>query len=216
MAEVKQMNDPVADQLRSQYPSNSRMVQPSQQQKMEKVQGVTKGRAIFQQDSLGMKIKKMFFPGDIRDIKGYALNNIIIPSLKNGVLALVELTLFGQVRRSNGGYSPSRTNYTYVSSNPQRQTVAQTQASVNQSDRANHNFQNIIFESYQDAEDVIETMVDLLNKYGRVTVAQFYDLARLECDWASENWGWTSFQRLETRAVRGGYIIDVNQPILLR
>ena len=215
MAEIKSFKDPVAEQLRSQYPSNSKAPQPLQPQN-ERVQPVVKGKALLQKDSLGVKIRKMFFPGDIKDIKGYALNNIVIPSLKNGALAIFELALFGQVRRGSGGYSQGRTNYTYVSSNPQRQTVAQAQASMSQSARATHNFQNIIFETYQDAEDVISTMIDLVDRYGRATVAQFYDAANLEADWAAENWGWTSFQRLETRAVRGGYIIDVSQPILLR
>ena len=216
MAEVK-MNDPVADQLRQQYPSNSlterkAMNQPKKT-KREKIAKVTSGKVSLQKEPLGVKIKKMFLPGDVKDIKSYALNQVIIPGVKNGVLSLLELAFFGEVRRRISGGSPNRTNYSYISSN---NVPIQTRAqSVSQRDRATHNFQNILFTDCQDAENVISTLLDLIDRYGQATVADFYDAAGFEAEWTDDHYGWKSFQKLEARRVRDGYVIDVQPPIYL-
>lgn len=214
MAEVK-INDPVADQLRSQYPSNSltQKVKPQELQR-EKVKPVVKGGAVLQQKSLGEKVKDMFSLGDIKDIREYAVKQVIIPGIKTGVLALVEMALFGQVSRRSGTYWNQRTNYSYISSGGQR--IDNSRPSISQKDRAAHNFQNIIFATYQDAEDVVSTLLDLIDRYGSVTVADFYDAAQIEADWAAQDWGWTSFQKLEPRRIREGYIIDMQPPVYLK
>lgn len=213
MAEVK-LNDPVAEQARQRLPSNSITAnRPMEPKSVEKVKPVVKGKAIVQKDTFGKKLWKTFVPTDLKDIRTHAVNQIIVPGLKAAALSLIELALYGSVgnRRSVSG-GAQRTNYSYISSGGQQPNSP----TITQRDRATHNFQNIIFATYQDAEDVITTMMDLVDRYNRLTVAQFYDLAGLESDWASENWGWTSFQRLETKAIRGGYIIDVSQPVLLK
>lgn len=159
----------------------------------------------------------MLIPGDLRDIRKYAVESIIVPSLKNGALALVELALFGTVNRRIVGGSPGtqqKTNYTYISSGGQAAPVS---PSITQRDRATHNFRNVTFAKYEDAEEVISTLLDLVSRYGSARVYDFYSAAGIpDDDWASVNWGWTKFQRLETRAVPGGYVIDISQPTLLK
>ena len=211
MAEVKLSNDPVANQLRQQYPSNSITAQP-QEPKREKVEPVVKSKTIIQKESLGARLKKAILPGDIKDIKHYALHNVIIPGLKSGCLALIEMAFYGQVRGNRGVNVNQRTNYSYSSTSSSQYS----RQPVSQRDRASHNFSNIIFETYSDAEDVISTLLDILDRAGAVTVADFYEASGQTPDWADVDWGWTRFQRLEPRAIRGGYIIDVTPPILLR
>lgn len=211
MAEVK-YTDPVADQLRQQYPSNSKINSPSAQaqpKQREKLQPVVSGKAAIQKESFGEKVKKMFVPADVKDMKSYALNQLIIPGIKSWIISMIELAFWGQTRRSS---KPGQTNYSYISSSQNYQSPAP----MNQKDRATHNFRNIIFESYDDAEAVIGTLLDLVERYGAATVADFYDACGQESDWASENWGWRSFQKLNSRAVRGGYVIDIQPPILLK
>lgn len=208
MAEVKLVND-----LSEKYPSNSRTTPPKKDPpQREKVQPVVKGKTSMQKPSLGEKIKKLLLPGDIKDMKEYAINQVIIPGLKNGALALIEMAFFGQVRRNYVNRNNNQTNYNYISNNQQKIS----QPTMSQRDRATHNFTNIMFESYQDAEDVISTMLDILDRAGAVTVADFYEAAGYNPSWADVDWGWKGFQKLESRAIRGGYIIDVTPPVYLR
>lgn len=223
MAEVK-LNDPIADELREQYPSNSRVARPiviGQEQKegnskpKERIKPVVTGKATLQKESFGEKFKKAVLPGDIQDIKSYIWKQLIIPGVQTSIIATMEMLFFGQTsRRSFGGPTRSNqtTNYSYISSSgsPYRS------AAISQRDRATHNFRNIVFESAQDAEDVISTLLDLIDRVGYATVADYYDCAGIQAEWADENWGWKNFRRLESRRVRDGYIIDMEPPTQLR
>lgn len=93
MAEVK-YTDPVADQLRQQYPSNSKIAPPpapAQPKQREKLQSVVSGKAAIQKESFGEKVKKMFVPGDVKDMKSYAINQLIIPGIKSWIISMIEL-----------------------------------------------------------------------------------------------------------------------------
>lgn len=204
--------DQLAKQLREQYPSNSKIHRhPAQND----VQPVVKAPTQVVQETLGEKIKKLFMPANLKDVGKYAFENVIIPNAKIGLLSIVEMALFNRV--SNNYFRPSqnvnnRTNYSYVST----QGLRPQQLAINDRDRAIHNFRNILFASYQDCEDVIGVMLDILERDGRVTVATFYQLCQQQPDWEDQNWGWTQFQKLESRAVREGYVIDMTPPIRLK
>lgn len=217
MAEVKLTTDPVANQLREKYPSNS-YASKNQPQKAEreKIQPVVKSTVMLQKETVGEKIKKMFLPGDIKDIRTYAVNQVIIPGIKTGILAVLELMFFNRVSgRSMGQYKPTGTNYAYISSNQSR-VFQPSRPSMDPRDRATHNFRNVVFATYQDAEDVISTLLDLVDRCGVATVADFYEACNLESDWASVDWGWTSFQKLESMRTRDGYVINIQPPVQLR
>lgn len=221
MAEVK-IDDPMANELRSQYPSNSRIAKPivigqekdAESTKRERVKSVVSGKAALQKETFGEKLKKTFLPGDIQDIKSYIWKQLIIPGIQASILSTIEMLFYGQAsRRSFGGSVNNRqTNYSYISSNGSSIRPSY----ITQHDRATHNFRNIIFESAQDAEDVIGTLLDLIDRTGLATVADYYDAAGIQAEWADENWGWKSFKRLESRRVRDGYIIDMEPPIQLK
>lgn len=217
MSEVK-LNDNIAEELKQRYPSNSVLTKREQRPEKEKVKPVVeKGAAVLQKESLGQKVKKMFMPSDVKDVKKFVVEQVLIPGIKDGVIAVVELMFYGRTSRRIGGGlgQQTRTNYSYISTSGQQ--IGQPQSmQISQKDRATHNFKNVIFKTYQDAEDVISTLLDLVDRYGAATVADFYDAAGIEADWAAEDWGWRSFNKLESRRVYEGYVIDMPQPIYLK
>lgn len=210
MAEVK-MNDPIADQLRQQYPSNSisHRLKPEEPER-EKITPVVSG-ATLQKDSFFTKIKKIFLPKDIRDAKNYILKQVIVPGIQGGIIAMFEVLFYGQATRRPpiGGYSTQRTNYNYISSQVSRSPIP------TQAERNSHNFQWALFQSYEDAENVVSSMLDILDRYGSVTVAEYYELCGVRAEYPDEDWGWIKFRRLEPRKVREGYVVDMEPPVLL-
>lgn len=209
MAEVKVV-DTVADQLRQQYPSNSKVSKP--QEEREKVESVVTGKAVLQKKSFWDKVKTNFFSKDIKDMKSYFLKQIVVPTIQGGVIAMFEMLFYGQARSRppiGGYYTNQRTNYNYVSSQltrPLGPTVA---------DRSAHNFQWARFESYEDAENVISSMLDRIDRYGYVTVAEYYELCGVRAEYTDEGWGWTKFRKLEPRRINEGYIVDMEPPVML-
>lgn len=213
MAEVKLSED----EMNAKYPSNSIV---GRKQEKESVQPLVKGNTAVQKESLGKKFKRMIMPGDIRDAKSYVLNQIIIPGLKNGALAAMEMIFFGRVSGkfytgpSNTISQNNRTNYSYISSSGARIDTRPTTMGRNQ--RETFSFHNVTFSSYDDAKDVVEFMLDYLDRNKVVCVGDFYTLCKIQTEYTDYDWGWRSFQRLNVKADRDCYYIDMQPPVYLK
>ena len=87
----------------------------------------------------------------------------------------------------------------------------------------NYNTQNcfsfsaddIIFESRKEAMQALDSMEDILDTYGFVTVADMYDMAALPAPYTSNKYGWTNLNNAEVVRVRMGYKINLPKPTLL-
>lgn len=210
MAEVKIDKN----SLKEKYPSND-IVKEKQLVPESKART---SRVTMEKDRLGVKIRKIFVPGDIKDVSSYLLNNILVPGVKNAVLGMIEIAFFGRTTGWRGMNDRSNpTNYSYISNNQK----TQYSPSVSSRDRMTNNFSNIRFtgpNAYQEVEDVISTLLEYVDRYGQATVADFYGLCGIgadQIDQMDRRWGWKGFRKLEPRAVRDGYIIDVQEPIQL-
>ena len=59
-------------------------------------------------------------------------------------------------------------------------------------------------------------MDELLETYKMVTVADFYDLVGVTCDYTDNNYGWTSLRSAEVVRVRDGYIIKLPRALPIK
>ena len=77
---------------------------------------------------------------------------------------------------------------------------------------------DVIFKTRKDAEDAVDQMLECVQTYYHVTVADLYDIAELECDYKAASYGWTSespFTHDAVKRVRNGYMIKLPQPVEL-
>lgn len=212
MAEAKIQSDPTI------YPNNS-ITARTKQEEREKIESVVKGKAAKQKETLGRKFKRLFMPGDIKDARTYIIEQVVIPGLKNGALAAVEMIFFGQVsgrfqQRPGATNRNNQTNYSYISSAGAR--VGDRGLSMPRTKRESFSFQDIWFESYDDAVAVVEAMVDILDRLGVVAVGDFYTVCGIETEYTDYDWGWRSLTKLEPRRIRDGYTIDMTPPVYLK
>ena len=56
---------------------------------------------------------------------------------------------------------------------------------------------------------LISKMDEIIDTYGIVTIADFYDLAGVTGDYTTNNYGWTNIRSAEVVRVRDGYIIKM-------
>lgn len=199
------------------------------------VQPVASGKV--KKKSIGTKVKETFFTADLPDVKGNIVNEILIPSAKNMVLdavrsitnsiaGTVELTLFGKITRGSdrgyhGGSIGNRIRYEDAYRGGARRELTNTQ-------RATFAIDEIIFEGVdvvngiernarQQAQAVIDSMIDHIEMYGRATVHDFYDFCGVTTrDYTESTYGWRSFGEARAEAIAGGrYIIVCPRPIYL-
>ena len=81
-----------------------------------------------------------------------------------------------------------------------------------QSEKAFHhkseNLSNIVrvieFDSANDANDVLSYMIDSVEQYGLVTVADFYELSDVASKFTDHQFGWTNLDGVRVVPIRGG------------
>ena len=72
------------------------------------------------------------------------------------------------------------------------------------------NCDDIAFETRKDAEQVLTTMADTIEKYGVVTLADVYDIAGIsEPSYATSKYGWWSVDAGQVVRCRDGYYIKL-------
>lgn len=200
------------------FPSNSETkrrpkTEYAQEVKKEKQVAVVKGKAIKQKKSLGKKFSEAFLGEDSKSVGDYIFHDVIIPAIKStlsdAVSGGIEMLLFGERRSGSRNYSRngSKTYTSYSSYYGGRDRDRDR----SRGSRARHDFDDILFESRGEAEDVLSHLVDLTIDYGVASVADFYDLSGIESQFTDNKYGWTNLRDACTDRVSNGYIIRLPQ-----
>ena len=175
--------------------------------------------------TFGEKIKRSFVKEDLKDIRDYLIFDMIIPNLKEAAFN----TLIGTVAQIFGVSAPTR-SFRAVSrpgygGNIRRLTPHERQyrdynsiQNQNQifSSRDNYDryyVNDFEFDFKEDAESVLEQMMDICDTYGWVSVAKFFEIADPEGTVAGRNaytnndFGWRNIDGSTVKFDGSGYII---------
>ena len=155
------------------------------------------------------RFKDTFIAEDTHNVKDYVVNDLVIPTIKNLVVDLVqnsvEMLILGGRRGTRNGRSTTDT----VSFRDYGRYSRNDRYSEPRSSRRNFDYDDIVFSTRADAESVLDQMQFILDKYQIVRVADLYDMCELTAPFTSNNYGWTSLARARVSQVRGGYIIEL-------
>ena len=81
--------------------------------------------------------------------------------------------------------------------------------------RTGYDFDDIILDSRGEAEDVLSRMDELIDNYGIVSVADFYDLCGITGSYTDNKYGWTDIRSAQVVRVRDGYKIKLPRALPL-
>lgn len=178
---------------------------------------IVNGAVKVREETAAQKIFSTFFAKDIADVKTHLIYDVLIPELKDTLYSLfnngLQMWLYGGTRSKKTGPGSISVNYRgcYTGNQPGRPAQ-----SNNQTDRRGMNFDNVEFERIQDAEGVLEQMVDILEQFGSVSVADFCEMANIQDEYTDRRYGWTNLATAEVRRMSGGgYYIKFPKAILL-
>ena len=141
----------------------------------------------------------------------YIGKEIIMPSVKdlsyNAIQSLASSLLYGQdgqpPRTNSYSTRPAsqRTNYQGAyGSRPQTAPTAKPK-SVRQ------DVDDYILETRQDAVMVLESLIDQCERYGSVSIADYYDLVGVDSTYTQGKYGWSDLSRARVITNRHGFTI---------
>lgn len=181
----------------------------------EKIIPVVKGKATVKKKNVLEKASDTFLAQDFKTVGATVLSDVIIPSLKDGIVECVktgiEMLIYGEARPRKSGVNTvlsgiGRTSYDKYfgskSSGLKASSIVDKQHSLNDI---------IEYETFQDAEEVKEHMIDYLATYNFVSVADYKDFSQVdEYSWTDHNWGWRDLSTAYVQRIgKDRYIIKL-------
>jgi hypothetical protein len=205
-----------AKALRASYPSNSKKSKDEvaiPKPKLDKLEGVS---AVKQKAPLGPRLRAAFTGDDARSIGDYLLFDVALPAIKTTLFDIISgganRALFGPnsgIRQNN---NRGRINYNQISNSSGSRDEPRI---LSARDKATHNFDNIILGTRQEAELVLSTLIDTVERYDFAVISDLYDLVGVTGSFADDKWGWFDLRGSNIVPVRGGFILQLptTQPI---
>lgn len=186
------------------YPSNSdRSKEGSASHGERKVEKVVTGNVKQKKNMNARKLGALFVPGDVASVKDYILMEVIVPSVKRAITDVVcngISMLLGEPSRSKPESRAAKVSY--------RSYYDDDRRSYNQPRAAQaYSYDDIIFETRGDAEEVLYRMEELLDRFEVVSIADLFDMAGISCNYTDNKYGWTNLRGAKVDRVSDGYII---------
>lgn len=157
------------------------------------------------------KFKDVFLMSDVKKVKNYIFMDVLVPALKTAVKDIitegVNMLLYGDSGRTKGSnISASRTSYSR-SIDPVVNTGYPNQSSA-PIDRYDT---RLITE--QEARNVLQCMIDIIQQYGVVRIADLNELMSLSGKFTDNNYGWSYITIDMYMGVRDGYLLRLPKPM---
>lgn len=182
----------------------------------KKVEKVVKGVVKTKKKSQIHKFTDIFVAEDIRDVKTYLIDDLLIPSIKNTILDLIVEGATIIFKGEPGRNRKSGSSVDYVSYRRYADRDRRDDRHRDTRTRTSYGFDDIILESRGEAERVLTRMDELIDTYGFVTVADLYDLVGKTCNYTDNKYGWTNLSSAETVRVRGGdYMLRLPRAVVI-
>ena len=215
------------------YPVNShksRVREPAKKTTVEKqderrTEKVISGHAITQKKGIFKRMTESFLGEDSRSIGEYIVQDVLILAAKRMICDAVgwggaaEMILFGDRNIGKGsrrdGGRGTHTSYGSYYKDTRDGRTDSGRRNISREARSKHDFDEVIFETRGDAEEVLFSLSELIVDYGEATVRDFYDFAGISASFTDEKYGWTDLRGVRVRPLRTGYAIDLPRTKLL-
>lgn len=151
------------------------------------------------------KLTDIFISEDAKNVKSYIINDMIVPTVKKIIVGSIDMLLNGGEATYSGRKTTSKVSYNrYYDDRRDDRRDDRPRA------KTRFDFDEIVFDSRAEAEAVRRQMIDTIQEYGVVTVADMYDMAELTQPFTSNRYGWYDIRGAETVRLRdGGYVIKL-------
>lgn len=190
--------------------------------KNENEKSKLKGKVTIKNPSFGEKLKRSFVKEDLHDIRDYVVFDIVLPSIKSAIFN----TIVGTAGQIFGISVPSNT-FRFSNGYNGRQILTQHERkyrdfnSIQREDRSmiklnrydRFYVSDFEFEYQEEADSVLEQLMDICDSRGWVSVAKFFEIADPDGTiegknvYTNNNFGWKEIDNASVKFNGEGYVI---------
>lgn len=168
----------------------------------KKVEKVVKGTVKTKKKGEISKFKELVISEDASNVKSYILMDVLIPAFKKAVSDIVtngiDMILYGETGHSKRNSRTSTVSYRdYYDRKDDRR--------YDRPRSIGYTYDDIILESRGEAEEVLDSLCDLIETYQIASVADLYDLVGETPEYTDNKYGWTNLRNADVERVRDGY-----------
>ena len=147
---------------------------------------------------------------DGRNVASYIFGEVLIPALKKAISDVVtngiDMLLYGEsgkTKKSPG----SRISYNSIYDGTKSRSVSRYSTV--------YDYDDVIIDNRGEAEEVLARMDEIIDRYGVVSVLDFYDLVGITGRHTDNKYGWTDIRSASIQRVRDGYIIKLPRALAI-
>lgn len=200
------------------YQGNSKKQKEGKDKPEKIVEKVIVGEVVTRPMPLGTKFKTIFFGSSAKDVARFVAESVLLPALRKLVVDTVsegaQRMMYGgsqQSMRRTPEYRP-RVTYNNPIQRPALYPADPRSGRANLPDQYGTNRREgnqIIFANREEAELVLERLLDIINQFDVASLADLYDLVGLPTTHVDNKWGWTFMPGVQIRQVREGFLLDL-------
>lgn len=205
------------------FPANSRNIAGPNKEKKEskelpkkELEKIVSGEVIQKKVPISKRFKHIFFGGEFKGATAYIATEVLLPAVKNMVVDAttkgIERVIYGDSSpRRSAGYGRPRVSYDRMASRRHPAILPDQPPLPHRREERDRRpgIGEVILVSRDEAQLVLDTLIDIIDTYEFASVADLYDLAGLPTTYVDNKWGWGSLQYAEVRQVREGYLLDL-------
>jgi hypothetical protein len=203
--------------------------EPAKSEEASEPKKVINGKVTTRNKPLGTRLKNMFL-NEGAGFGEHLVENVVVPMIKDMALSIVtqigdglrqgvEGALFGadrvRPRPRSTGYGPTRVNYNNISRSSTRRPEDRPpyrREAVRRSNRV----EDVIVESREAGDMVIEELNAKIDDFGHCTVADFYSCVNIVPQSTDNDWGWSDIREARVhRLSPDEFVITMPRPRFL-
>lgn len=200
------------------FPSNSKnptstaksTPKPKEEKKLTKV---ISGEATQKKKPLGERLKIMVTGIEFRGASQYVFFDVLIPAVKNMVVDAVDVGVKRMIYGDSAPRAPysgrSRTMYNSPVNRGRDSVMLPKQPPHSPPSRSSRASTDVVLGSREEAELVLTTMQDIIEKYEFASVSDFNTILGQPSTYVDNNWGWSGLQYVEIRQIREGWLLNM-------
>ena len=160
-----------------------------------------------------LKFAEVFIADDISHVGSSLWEGVIVPVIKDTIVDILtkgaNMLFHGSAKGTSTTKSTaSRISYRdYYDKDAKR--VVETQP------RAKFDYEDMVIDTRGEAEEILDQMDAIIEKYGFVRVSDLYEMMDITAPYTGNNYGWTDIHTAKVVPTRGGYTLKLPRVIPL-